>query len=414
MKVPKAASFLLIVLTSLTLLNFILKYYTYFALMVSASKKPTAIEVPDSTTEHEEPDHPVHPHELFVPLLTFIPTISPVISRPWVLITSSFVEEDIFGLAATFAVIFYCHCYLENLWGTRESVKFALIVIQGGNFLLYMWYTLKAWVFGLESTSVPPLVVSGMGLTMGYFVALKQRIPDYYVLLAKGWLRIKVTYIPFILTVLCYVLLIFDHSYYISLIHCYFGFIISWTYLRFFKAGANERHLSLLPLSISRKNSQKRNSPTSITQKQPMSSLQFDNRHMFGDRSEQFSLYTFFPYPVSAVIKFITQLVFAQMVKHKLLNGKDFYDDEDCSKDDKDDFMQSISTQLKSQNQDHHLKSKLFGVSSLKGASGEVSAVSNLQSNLKSAWNWISSKKNNSSIKKIMDKRRKEALKELE
>ncbi|KAF6069302.1 hypothetical protein FOB64_003308 [Candida albicans] len=47
-----------------------------------------------------------HPHELFVPLLTFIPTKSPVLTRPWVLLTSGFIEENFIELFISFILIF--------------------------------------------------------------------------------------------------------------------------------------------------------------------------------------------------------------------------------------------------------------------------------------------------------------------
>lgn len=97
MKVPKVTSILLVVLLSLTFLNFILKYYTYFVIIVTSAKNSD-----ESNSITEETGEIPHPHELYVPLLTFIPTKSPVLTRPWVIITSGFIEETAAGLVLNF------------------------------------------------------------------------------------------------------------------------------------------------------------------------------------------------------------------------------------------------------------------------------------------------------------------------
>lgn len=394
MKVPKVTSIVLIVLTSLSFLNFILKYYTYFVLIVSASKKVT-------TAEEVDPKSDVpHPHELFVPILTFIATRSPVLYRPWVLVTSSLIEEDFVGFTFSFMLIFYLGKYLENVWGGREFAKFILINILLCNLIIYFYYTFKGFIFG---SIHPPVVISCMAINTALVVAVKQRIPNHYILIAKSYLRIKVTLIPFSMMALCLVLNFISHEFYISFLLSVLGFAVSWSYLRFHKNGSNERQLYMLPVALNKRSKRIQTHSNDAT-------LHIDNRHMHGDRSEQFSLYTFFPYPLSIFVRIVTQLIFNSLVQYKVFDKKDFFDDDEP--EDVDDILQSMSAQLKLRNEEHILKSNLFGVSSLNGASGAVPAISHIKSTYKTVLNWMSTKKDKTSI--TMDKRRKLALKELE
>lgn len=212
MKVPKVTSILLVVLVSLTMLNFILKYYTYFVLIVLSSKH-SASEVNSIAQETGEVPHP---HELFVPLLTFIPSRSPVFLRPWVLITSSFIEENFVGLTMSFMLFFYLGKYLENMWGSKELTKFVFANVIVANVTLYFYYVLKSFVISEQTMEVPPVVISAMAVNMGLFVAIKQRISNHYFIFFKGNLRVKVTFLPFILLVLCFLLLLISEEFYIS------------------------------------------------------------------------------------------------------------------------------------------------------------------------------------------------------
>ncbi|CUM46116.1 uncharacterized protein AC631_01419 [Debaryomyces fabryi] len=405
MKVPKVTSILLVVLLSLSFLNFILKYYTYFVLIVSSSKKLTS----DANAIAQETGDIPHPHELFVPLLTFIPTKSPVITRPWVILTSSFIEENFIGLTMSFMLLFYLGKYLENMWGSREYSKFILINVVVTNVSIYLYYTINSMIFHFDTT--PPVVISAMGINMGLFVAIKQRISNHYFLFFKGNLRIRVSYLPFLLLVACFSLQLLSDDFKISFILSLMDFIISWTYLRFFKIGTNERESYLLPFALNRKKSNKSKfkfTPVSNTSNKTnaidnrTSSLHLDSVPLRGDRSEQFSFYTFFPAPLSLLMKVPTTLIFNIFTHYEILNEKDFPEYEE---DDTDKLMfEDID----------NLQSNLFGLSSLKGAQ-DVSPIRNAGSKLKTVWDWlVSNQKTKVGIKNSMDKRRKLALKELE
>lgn len=59
-------------------------------------------------------------------LLALIPQLS--IFYPWVYITATFAEQNIFTLLITGGTILYGGKYLERAWGTTEFGKFVLIV----------------------------------------------------------------------------------------------------------------------------------------------------------------------------------------------------------------------------------------------------------------------------------------------
>lgn len=379
MKVPKVTSIVLVVLVSLTFLNFILKYYTYFFLIVSSSKSGT-----DSNNIAQETGEVPHPHELYVPLLTFIPTKSLVITRPWVIVTSGFIEENFFGLALSVLLVFYLGKYIENMWGSKEFSRFIAVNVVLTNLAVYFYYTLKSWFMELDE--VPPVVLSAMAINMGLLVSIKQRIGNHYIILFKGNLRVKVKFLPFIVIVACFILQLFSEEFKISWILSCFGVVISWSYLRFFKSGTNESKSYLLPFYGKR------------TKK--MESLHIDNGSIKGDRSEGFAFYTFFPYPLSSLIKFVSLLIFNYLVKHGYLDPKDFGSPEE---DDVDYVQEDIN----------NLQSQFIGLSTLKGA-GNVSTVPQASATLHRFWNWLTKSAAKSSIKSSMDKRRKLALRELE
>lgn len=372
--------------------------------MVSSSKK-TAHEVNNIA---EETGEVPHPHELYVPLLTFIPTRSAVITRPWVILTSSFIEENFIGLTMSFVTIFYLGKYLENMWGSKEFTKFVLCNIIMGNLMIYSYF--NVYKFFWEIKEVPPVVVTPMAVIMGFFISIKQRILSHYFLFFKGNLRIKVKYLPFLLLLVTFILQLLSEEFRISFDLAVNGFIISWIYLRFFKEGTNERQSYLLPFSLTRKRSAKKKLKKSAEPSRdiasPNKSSHLEAIVIKGDRSEQFALHTFFPYPLSLVVKLLSTIVFNVLAKYGFIDPKDFLNDELDNEDEDDQYMfEDVD----------NLQSNLFDLSSLKGAQ-EVSTIAHTNSRLMKFWNWIVGSKmaERTGIKTSMDKRRKQALKELE
>ncbi|KAF3987429.1 hypothetical protein FT663_04137 [Candidozyma haemuli var. vulneris] len=383
MNPPKVASIVTVAVVSLSLLNAVLKYYTYFSLIVAAHKSEDTAN--SSASESEVP----HPHDLYVPFLTFVPTRSPVALRPWVLLTASFIEESFFSLTLATASVFYLGWYLEAKWGARAFLKFILVAVLTTNMGLYFWYAAKNALW--HSTSVPPVVSSTTAIIMACLVAVKQRIANHYVILYKNLFRIKVTYIPFCWYVFLFIVSVPFPDWHIMHCEALVAFAASWIYLRFFKEGANERQSYLIPFSI--KNTHVESSPLASPTK-----LKFDENLPKGDRSNSFALYTFFPSYLGSFVKLISNTLFESAVHHGILNAKDFigHDEDDMG----DPHVGGIN-------------SKLFSLSRLKGAEN-VGMMPHAGDKFKSFFGLAQKDETNDSIKMSMEKRRKLAIRQLE
>lgn len=81
---------------------------------------------------------------ILVPYLTIVPQLSLV--YPWVFLSATFVEQNVFNLLVTGVTVFYGGRYLERAWSSAELGKFLLIVTLVSNvsaFAVYvMWYAI--------------------------------------------------------------------------------------------------------------------------------------------------------------------------------------------------------------------------------------------------------------------------------
>lgn len=382
MKPPKVASIVAVAVVLLSILNSTLKYYTYFLLIVASHSQP------DNSVSAENSEEIPHPHDLFVPFLTFIPTSSPVITRPWVLLTASFIEESFLGLTFAAACLFYLGWYLEAKWGAREFMKYVLFVVLATNLTLYFWYAAKNAF--LHPTTAPPVVTTTSALVMGCLVAVKQRIAGHYLILYKNLFRIKVTYIPFCFYMFLLLANLVSPSWHIMHCEALVALLVSWVYLRFFKEGAIERQSYLIPFSV--------NKSQADTPPANQAGLKFDENLPKGDRSNLFALSTFFPGFLGALVNVLGMVVFRVFVHYGLLNSADFTGhDEDILGDAGGSGINS----------------KLFSLSKLKGAEN-VAMIPLAGDRIKSFFGWSSKNEKNENINMSMEKRRKLAIRQLE
>lgn len=73
--------------------------------------------------------------DVVVPYLTLVPQLS--IVYPWVFLTATLVEGNVFTLGITSVTIYYGGRYLERAWSSTEFVKFLLIVSLIPNVLTF-------------------------------------------------------------------------------------------------------------------------------------------------------------------------------------------------------------------------------------------------------------------------------------
>jgi len=360
--VPPVTKLFLAVLIICSLGSFVLRYSTYLHIVTSDTHDQdhahliNGEEIGQSINSNEDNNMIVpNPHELYVPLIALVPGQTSLWKEPWVLFTTSFIEDGIIPFALSFFLILYTGRYIEVLWGSREFCYYLLSNILISNFATYLIHVSKLSMD--ESTPISPITGTS-SLTIALLVAIKQRIPNHYLLFLNGFIRLQVSLVPFF--VLCANLIIsfiLTNPYY-QIVNqlAWFGFIISWVSLRFFKDGGSGRQLSLLPISDTRNNT-------------------YNNISLGkGDKTNQFALSTFFPKPLSYLIAILSNIIFQISVKLNLLNKDEFDLNNDDSFEIQDEASNSnlVQKDLISQ----MTQSRLFTSSSLAGVSGNISTVS--------------------------------------
>jgi len=195
---------------------------------------------------------------------------------PWTFLTSALVEPTLLEFLATMIFVPASLKYLERLWGAIETVKFIVVSIVASNII----------AFGLNwiefvGTGNAELFLYGMryhgqtALQIALLVAFTQLIPEHQVQVF-GFIKARVKSLPMAYLTLSTVLCLIGMQCPWILIQ--FGWFVGWVYLRFYK-------------------------------KNPGDSV---GRDTYGDRSETFSLISWFPpfahRPLTALGNFVFKL----------------------------------------------------------------------------------------------------------
>ncbi|KJA25894.1 hypothetical protein HYPSUDRAFT_134134 [Hypholoma sublateritium FD-334 SS-4] len=196
---------------------------------------------------------------------------------PWTLLTSAFVEPNIFEFIASIIFVPPSLKYLERLWGSVETLKFIVVSIVASNIIAFGFN----WIEFIATRNAD-LFLYGMryhgqmALQIAILVAFTQLIPEHQVQFL-GVIKARVKSLPMayltLSTVLCFIGL------QCPWIIIQFGWFVGWIYLRFYKKNPNE--------SVGGVDS-------------------------YGDRSETFSLISWFPpfmhYPLTLLGNFVYSL----------------------------------------------------------------------------------------------------------
>ncbi|KIM47757.1 hypothetical protein M413DRAFT_439425 [Hebeloma cylindrosporum] len=199
------------------------------------------------------------------------------IYAPWTLFTSAFVEVSIFEFIATLVFVPASLKYLERLWGSIETIKFIFVSIVASNIIAFgfNWIEFIAtrnadlFLFGMRYHGQ-------MALQIALLVAFTQLIPEHQVQIL-GVIKARVKSLPLayltLSTVLCIV------GFQCPWIIIQFGWFVGWIYLRFYKKNLGES---------------------------------VGGVDTYGDRSETFSLISWFPpfmhYPLTHLGNFVYSL----------------------------------------------------------------------------------------------------------
>jgi len=204
--------------------------------------------------------------------------------HPWTLVTSLFVETTIFELLASLIFVPASLKYLERLWGSIETLKFIVVAVGASNIIAFAFNWIE-----FVATRNADLFLYGMNyhgqmaLQIAILVAFTQLIPEHQVQVL-GVFKARVKTLPMayltLSTVLCFIGL------QCPWIIIQFGWFVGWIYLRFYK----------------------KNTGDSI-----------GGIDTYGDRSETFSLISWFPPFMHYPLTLLGNLVFSLAMRFHLI-----------------------------------------------------------------------------------------------
>lgn len=244
--------------------------------------------------------------EIVIPYLNLIPQLSLI--YPWTFLTTTLVESNVFTLAIAALTLYHGGRYLERAWSSREFAKFLFVTafvpntLCFGVMLLFFTFTRnETWTYVAllpslssnrhELTLVLPSLTTIAGtipLQIGFLVAFSQLVPAHTVTLFRGIISLRVPRFPLLYLALVLLLSLTPLLTLASFLLAVFGFLTSWTYLRFYKAVFPDLDASQAPYSLR------------------------------GDASETFAFAEFFPAPVKPLVAAVSDQVFHVLVAMRL------------------------------------------------------------------------------------------------
>ncbi|KIY51290.1 DUF1751-domain-containing protein [Fistulina hepatica ATCC 64428] len=204
--------------------------------------------------------------------------------NPWTFFTSALVETSIIEFLVTILFVPASLKYLERIWGPVETAKFILVTIVVPNIIAFglNWIEFigtrnaELFLYGMQYHGQ-------MALQTALLVAFTQLIPEHQVQIL-GLITTRVKNLPMayltLSTVLCIV------GFQCPWIIIQFGWFVGWIYLRFYKKNHGEATGGVVT---------------------------------YGDRSETFSLLSWFPPLVHYPIGLLGNFVFSIATKLRLL-----------------------------------------------------------------------------------------------
>ncbi|KAF8807828.1 DUF1751-domain-containing protein [Phlegmacium glaucopus] len=204
--------------------------------------------------------------------MTFVP--GSALFTPWALFTSAFVETSIFEFIASMIFVPAALKYLERLWGSIETIKFIFVSVVASNVIAFGFNWIEFMAMGNADLFLYGMHYHGqMALQTSLLVAFTQLIPEHQIQIF-GVIKARVKTLPMVYltlsTVLCFV------GVQCPWIIIQFGWFVGWVYLRFYKKNPGET---------------------------------VGGADTYGDRSETFSLVSWFPpfmhYPLTLLGNFV-------------------------------------------------------------------------------------------------------------
>ncbi|KAI1930485.1 hypothetical protein LOZ66_002592 [Ophidiomyces ophidiicola] len=205
-----------------------------------------------------------------------------VLYYPWTLLCSTFVEQNIFTAIISGATIFYGGKYLERSWSSTEFAKFVFVITLLSNTAVVFLYLIGSAITGQPSIAGKSMC-GGVAIQAGFLVAFKQLVPEHTVTILRGIVKMRVKHFPAIFLVLNAIGAIVVGTYAMFNLS-WLGFLIGWTYLRFYKYQPDLSGTSTNSLGIK------------------------------GDASETFAFACFFPDVIQLPISFAADRIYSLFV----------------------------------------------------------------------------------------------------
>ncbi|OAA67176.1 rhomboid family protein [Niveomyces insectorum RCEF 264] len=222
---------------------------------------------------------------IVIPYLNLIPQLS--ILYPWTFVTTTLVESNVFTLGIACVTLYQGGRYLERAWSSREFAKFLLVASLLPN-VLTLAVLLVAFSLTHDENWTLISIAGTIPLQIAFLVAFSQLVPAHTVTLFRGLLSLRVPRFPVLYLLAVSALALTPLLTVASPLLAVFGFLVSWTYLRFYK--------SVFP---------------DLDSASQMPALR-------GDASETFALAEFFPGPVKPLVAAVSDAVFNVLVAVRL------------------------------------------------------------------------------------------------
>ncbi|KAI1825773.1 eukaryotic integral membrane protein [Xylaria intraflava] len=224
--------------------------------------------------------HSAHRTSVVIEWLTLVPQLS--LFYPWTFLTTTLAEENLTSLIVAAVTLFNGGRYLERAWSSKEFAKFLVVASLIPNILCFLLLVTLFTVTRDEDWTLT--TINGtIPLQISFLVAFSQLVPAHTVTLFRGVLSLRVPRFPLIYLGLVTAASLTPWMSAASLPLAIFGFLTSWTYLRFYK--------TVFP---------------DLDSSQPVS--------MRGDASETFAFAEFFPAPVKPFVAALADQVFNALV----------------------------------------------------------------------------------------------------
>ncbi|PSR90541.1 rhomboid family protein [Coniella lustricola] len=223
--------------------------------------------------------------DIVIPYLNLIPQLSLI--YPWTFVTTTLVENNIFTLTIAALTLYQGGRYLERAWSSREFAKFLLVTSLVPNALCFS-VMIVLFTFTRNETWTLTSIAGTIPLQISFLVAFSQLVPAHTVTLFRGIFSLRVPRFPLLYLSLVLILSLTPLLTIASFLLAAFGFLTSWTYLRFYKTVFPDLDSSQTPYSLR------------------------------GDASETFAFAEFFPGPTKPLVAAISDQIFNILVAMRL------------------------------------------------------------------------------------------------